>query len=389
MRQVRLSPFIRDFPPIGLLTSSFFLFEVVHFILWIWNCVVFDRLGNLVALHQSPHYDNFTVLTIEVVFVLAMTPMAILSIRYFRKKYHALFFNVHHCFLVIWIASSIHSWALWLYLVPPVLMYATDRAVQQYQIVLSALMAHSRILSLSGQAVPGHTVLTIARPFGCWLPGQYVFMCVPAVSLLEWHPFSVARAAPFSDEMTLVCKDMGSTSWTGKIGHALQEDRSIIIDGPHGFPPIIAALVQRFSCLVFIAGGVGITAISPYMSAFMDDEESTPKCTVRLMWIVRDASTLDVLPWLVEAQVHPSIDAARVFVTGDMTAMKQELPSSGDVWQTEPGRPDIGDYLRGVADEKGAGNVFVFSCGPVAMVNDVSNLAKGLGMAFHKEVFDF
>jgi hypothetical protein len=99
------------------LGTLFFGSVVAHVACWIWNWIVFDTIGNLIALHQVPHKDNFTVLMIEIVFVVFMVPMAVLSFQYFRRNFHSLFFAWHHAFVVIFLASSIHSWALWLYLV--------------------------------------------------------------------------------------------------------------------------------------------------------------------------------------------------------------------------------------------------------------------------------
>ncbi|CAN0463399.1 unnamed protein product, partial [Hapterophycus canaliculatus] len=46
--------------------------------------------------------------------------------------------------------------------------------------------------------------------------GQYVFINVPSISLLEWHPFTIS-SCPDDRETTHYIKDMGPTTFTGKL----------------------------------------------------------------------------------------------------------------------------------------------------------------------------
>jgi predicted ferric reductase len=159
---------------------------------------------NLVALHQEPHTDNFTVLMIEIVFLGAMVPMAVTSYQRFRRRSHELFFSVHHVFLVVFLASSIHSWGSWLTLLPPLFMYIVNRAVSQY------VVATANCAVVGVESVAGHTKLTLScRPNHA--PGQFVYLAMPSVSLVEWHPFSIASSTP---DLLIIVKDMGPGTFT-------------------------------------------------------------------------------------------------------------------------------------------------------------------------------
>jgi hypothetical protein len=52
--------------------------------------------------------------------------------------------------------------------------------------------------------------------------GQYVFMNVPTIHPLQWHPFTIA-SSPSSPYLTLMIKSAGD--WTGKLIKRLQEDK--------------------------------------------------------------------------------------------------------------------------------------------------------------------
>ncbi|CAN0472537.1 unnamed protein product, partial [Laminaria digitata] len=60
---------------------------------------------------------------------------------------------------------------------------------------------------------------------------------VPAISLLEWHPFSIS-SCPDDRESTHHIKDMGPKTFTGKLRMlaTLGAQVKMNVDGPYGFP---------------------------------------------------------------------------------------------------------------------------------------------------------
>jgi hypothetical protein len=152
---------------------------VLHLVFWVWNWISLGRLINIISLHQIPHSDNFSVATVLIVFVTAIVPMSLTSIAFVRRNYHHIFFAVHHLFIVIVIASTIHAWSLWMVLAPSLTMYLINRGISQYRTACS----NSQIIS--AQHINGHTRIVLTAPFH-FQPGQFVYLCVPNVSLLEW-----------------------------------------------------------------------------------------------------------------------------------------------------------------------------------------------------------
>lgn len=65
-------------------------------------------------------------------------------------------------------------------------------------------------------------MIRIARPEGDfeYAAGQYVFICVPAISLWEWHSFSLS-SHPTADQATVHIRVLGD--WTRRLyDHASQ-----------------------------------------------------------------------------------------------------------------------------------------------------------------------
>jgi NADPH oxidase len=91
--------------------------------------------------------------------------------------------------------------------------------------------------------------------------GQYVFLCIPAISSLEWHPFSIS-SAPDDDEVTLHIRALGD--WTQRL-HALAGEgqdgvmsTECLIEGPYG-ELAVDLDSDKYKCILLISGGIGIT----------------------------------------------------------------------------------------------------------------------------------
>jgi predicted ferric reductase len=305
--------------------------------------------------------------------------MCVLSFQYFRRNHHSLFFAVHHAFPIVFIASSIHSWALWIYFVPPLLMYLVDRAVLQYRVALFALGHDVCVRSI--RTVAGHTVIQLGhRPFTV-VPGQYLFVCFPSISLLEYHPFSIAKTE--QEVVTIVCKDMGPDSFTGRLASELSEESPCIVDGPHGAPPALEFLA-RYDSVVLVAGGVGITPIAALLDALLHGPTS-PECAVHFVWSVKDPQVFSILPWISAQLRHNERIATLAFhVTGP-----GHDPAAWDVPGLVLGRPDFDQLLQNVSNGAKNKQSFAFACGPQTMVQTFEKCAAMYKIKTHTENFSF
>jgi NAD(P)H-flavin reductase len=276
-------------------------------------------------------------------------------------------------------------------------MYLVDRSVLQFRVALSACSQNSHILSVS--RIAGHTVISFSRPFA-FASGQYVFVNFPSISLTEYHPFSIC-SSPFDDELSIAVKDMGAGTFTHQLPSLAQlpPNSACILEGPHGNPPLLTGLVYAFCCLlvcfgdifkkkdifrhfeslVFIAGGVGITPISSYLQALTVDENKQPDLRVSLVWVVRSADVLQILPAVSSLRARGCIHLAQFYVT-QQKGQDEEANAA-----VRFGRPDFDQVLQ----ETAQGRTLVFTCGPDAMVRQVKAKARAKRHSVYTEEFSF
>ena len=94
-------------------------------------------------------------------------------------------------------------------------------------------------------------------------PGAYYRLKVPAISWLEWHPFSLAGNVT-SDKLTFFIADVGD--WTHVLIGLLknQEKRNmshVWVQGPFEAPAKSAHISESEKPSLLIASGVGITPL--------------------------------------------------------------------------------------------------------------------------------
>ncbi|KAI9985159.1 hypothetical protein PInf_004484 [Phytophthora infestans] len=99
--------------------------------------------------------------------------------------------------------------------------------------------------------------------------GQYAFLCIPSISSLEWHPFTIS-SSPNEAMVTFHIKTLGD--WTQKMRTAAisaSEDSpfDILLDGPYGNVSIDVATSGVYSNYVLFSGGIGVTPMREKLSS--------------------------------------------------------------------------------------------------------------------------
>jgi len=92
--------------------------------------------------------------------------------------------------------------------------------------------------------------------------GQYIFVCIPAFSLLEWHPFALS-SSPSEAMVTLHIKVVGD--WTRRLLRFIGDESTgkkvpvdLLIDGPYGGISIDIYRPQTYSHVVLLSEGAGV-----------------------------------------------------------------------------------------------------------------------------------
>ncbi|KAL4610343.1 hypothetical protein ACB092_08G044300 [Castanea dentata] len=209
------------------------------------------------------------------------------------------FWYAHHLLVLAYILFVIHGYFLfltkdwqnkttWMYLVVPVLLYASERAStlineRNHQVdIIKAIIYTGNVLALY-----------MSKPLGFkYKSGMYLFVKCPDISNFEWHPFSIT-SAPGDDYLSVHVRTLGD--WTTELKNRFaqvceaqstqtrrgslvrmetkahpnydisqSEYPRILIKGPYGAP---AQDYKKYDILLLIGLGIGAT---PFISILKD-----------------------------------------------------------------------------------------------------------------------
>nr|CAD1820102.1 unnamed protein product [Ananas comosus var. bracteatus] len=194
----------------------------------------------------------------------------ITSLPWIRRKQFQAFFLAHHLYIVFILFFLLHAGDQHFYLVfSGVLLFALDK-------ILRIIQSRSETCLISARILPCKAVeLTLPKhPSTKYTPTSTIFIKIPSISKLQWHPFSITTSCSRNAErLCVLVKSQGQWTETlyNKI-HAMTDTKfdqvkrvAVAIDGPYG--PVNSPYQSRYSSLVLIAGGSGIT---PFLSILHD-----------------------------------------------------------------------------------------------------------------------
>ena len=341
--------------------------------------------------------------------MLTATAFAMPPVR--RRAYEA-FKTVHMaCAPAAIVLACLHSPKVLPYLAPGAAAWAVDRGVRA--------LRRARRYAAALQPLPDDAtrIVVAAPPRSDWAkPGSYYFICVPAVSPTQWHPFSVA-SAPNAAKLTFIVKNAGgASSWTRRLGALAPAAITLVrLEGPYGG---VALRLRRYRVVLLAAGGSGVTPLAGTAAYLL---HCAPEVHLRLAWALRSRdAAATAAAWL--PKLLPALRAAAP--RADVTLLQTEaqpLPPGGfrvsigglqratyahenkraarAVERAEDalrgavqiGRPDWDALIAAAAGSvdppaRGA-EIAVLACGPEGLVAAVSAAAGRAGAHLHTETF--
>ncbi|XP_002715014.3 NADPH oxidase 3 [Oryctolagus cuniculus] len=376
---------------------------------------------------------GITGLVLSLALILLMTS----STEFIRQVSYELFWYTHHVFIIFFISLALHGagrivrgqtpeslllhnvtfcrnhydkWhavaqcpmprfsgkepSAWKWVLGPVVLYACERIIRfwrfQQEVVITKVISHpSGVLELRMKK----------RDF-TMAPGQYIFIQCPAISLLEWHPFTLT-SAPHEDFFSVHIRAAGD--WTealceafGAQGQDLKDPCSLprlAVDGPFG-----AALtdVFHYPASVCIAAGIGVTPFAALLKSLWhkccDSQSQLKPSKVYFYWICRDARAFEWFADLLlslETQMSEQGKAHflsyRIFLTGwdEDQALHIALhwDENTDVitglkQKTFYGRPNWDDEFKQIAYSHPSSSIGVFFCGPRALSKSLQRMCR-------------
>jgi len=288
----------------------------------------FDPEGQMLAQNLVPWYcsknecdeDQARMLRINIygaitlVLILVMTIFSLPSIR--RTRFE-LFYYIHHLFILVVFFVCLHYKGAIIYIIPGIAIYGVDKLMGLYSYRKAAPVA-TRMLSSDVLEVSFNT-----KPGVQYKAGDYVFLNVPSVSHLQWHPFSIT-SAPAANGSKVFFHLKGIGSWTEQvIKKARDQDDGTLqvrLDAFYGVTNGMCDQLLRKDGVILIGGGIGIT---PMMSLAIELCKSS-SIPVTLMWVVRTIDEFSIFSnELADAQHCHKNFTAKVWIT-----MRDPEPSS-------------------------------------------------------------
>ncbi|XP_017640624.1 ferric reduction oxidase 2 [Gossypium arboreum] len=175
-----------------------------------------------------------------------------------RRKTFELFFYAHHLYIIFVFFFILHVGIGYTFIMlPGFYLFTVDR-------YLRFLQSRTSVRLLSARLLPCNVVeLNFAKTHGLtYNPTSIMFVNVPSISKLQWHPFTVSSNSNMEpDKISVIIKSEGS--WSSKLYQMLSspiERLDVSIEGPYG--PQSNHLL-RHDTIVMVSGGSGIT---PFIS---------------------------------------------------------------------------------------------------------------------------
>ncbi|RWV98682.1 hypothetical protein GW17_00038453 [Ensete ventricosum] len=246
--------------------------------------------------------------------LLAGLAMWAMTLPRIRRKMFELFFYTHQLYIVFLFFYLMHvGISHFCMILPGVYLFMVDR-------YLRFLQSKTKVRLVSARLLPSESIeLNFAKSPGlAFEPLSVVFINVPGVSSLQWHPFTVSSSSNLEPErLSVIIKKEGS--WTQKLYRTLsspvpQDRLEVSVEGPYG--PVSKNFLRslrtyfdphRYDSLILVSGGSGIT---PFISIIRE--------------LIHQRTTLN--------RPTPAVLLVCAFKTAaDLTMLDLLLPVSGNI----------------------------------------------------------
>ncbi|PWU90346.1 putative ferric reductase transmembrane protein [Trypanosoma cruzi] len=340
--------------------------------------------------------SNFTVPLISLTTWFMIVAVGLFALEPVRRRFFELFYYLHILSFYM-IAPTVlwHSAAAWEYFLPGLTVWFVDRLLRMHRsastVEVVSAVASGSFVELSFR----HASLSAA-------PGQYAFVNIPELSLLQWHPFSFSSACEGC--YTFHIKAMGDDSWTGHLVKLVSErgsSLSLSVDGPCGR----VHEFDDYSVVVLVAGGIGVAPCAAIYSHLRRQRMGGSLApAVTLLWTVRDADLVPMMSHLwsdggdtsvaSNSSLEHSIVSCSRNTAGELPSLRLFLTGEsacGTLPQRKidvsTGRIDAAVEISFVIGDADPRTVLVFACGPAGLVRSARDAALSLGVDFHEETF--
>ncbi|KAJ6738473.1 putative proteinDPH OXIDASE [Salix koriyanagi] len=238
----------------------------------------------------------------EIAAVLALAMWVTSSYR-IRRKMFEVFFYTHQLYILFIVFYVLHVGAAYFCMVlPGIFLFVVDRYLRFLQSQRRARLDSARLLPC------GSVELNFSKSPGLYYnPTSILFLNVPSISKLQWHPFTITSSCNMElDKLSVVVKRLGN--WSQKLCQEISSsmDRlEVSVEGPYG--PTSSHFL-RHELLVLVSGGSGIT---PFISIireimFESTKPNSQLPRVLLVCVFKNSADLSMLDLLLPVNDTPA-----------------------------------------------------------------------------------
>jgi len=204
--------------------------------------------------------------------MLAMSSTALL--RSAGSLLYLVFRRCHFLYVPYLVLILLHAPFLWPWTIAISILFLLDALYMTLLCTTASTLRYSRTKSnVSYISVPKEA--NSPNP----IPGSYYLIKIPAVSPLEWHPFSLA-ASVTSDHLTFMVDSVGD--WTASVYELLQKDpakrdgASVFVQGPYvSIAQHATKDLPNNRSVMLVASGVGITPFLSIIATKVTNQDSS------------------------------------------------------------------------------------------------------------------
>ncbi|KAH7653463.1 Ferric-chelate reductase (NADH) protein [Dioscorea alata] len=241
-----------------------------------------------------------------------------------RRKFFELFFYTHQLYIIFLFFFLLHvGIAFFCLILPGVYLFLLDR-------YLRFLQSRRSVRLISARLLPSDTVeLNFSKSSGTSFPPlSTVFIKVPSVSTLQWHPFTISSSSNLEPEkLSIIIKKEGS--WTQKLSQILASplDRlDVSVEGPYG--PSSSTFL-RYDSLVLVSGGSGITPFIAIIRELIFRSTTLGSKTPSILLVCSFKTTADLMMLDLLLPITGNVsDLSRLQLKVEAFITREKAPSS-------------------------------------------------------------
>ncbi|KAJ3438361.1 nadph oxidase [Anaeramoeba flamelloides] len=227
-------------------------------------------------------------------------------------------------------------------------------------------------------------VLTIKKRDFSFKPGQWIKICIPSVSRLQFHPISICSTPNLiynntvtnrKDVFKVLIKDLGD--WSKKVLQKVADQSigsKIYVEAPVG---TLLYPVADYNYIILFGGGIGIAPMISLLEGLYEEKENFTRI-VKFFWVLRNPDALSIFGQkLANINKHPQFFIS-CFVSKEETEIKNiNHYKQNIIILDRPRVRTLFDECRKDARELNISKILVSGCGP-----------KKLSFEFHRACLD-